>query len=87
MQPPVLHFNFSDVDFLRLRTQGFEAYAENRYSEAAGLFTKAIDNFWLRRMVNTMCIEQCVKDRSLVSVSILLHVSLYCTDGIFLHCI
>ncbi|KAL5267999.1 hypothetical protein ACHWQZ_G004896 [Mnemiopsis leidyi] len=60
------HVGTKDVDFLRLRTQGFEAYAENRYSEAAGLFTKAIDNFWLRRMVNTMCIEQCVKDRSLV---------------------
>ena len=60
--------HFSEVDFLKLRTQGFEAYAENRYSEAAALFTKAIDNFWWRRRVNTMCIEQCIKDRTLVSI-------------------
>ena len=65
---PIIVHPVSDLDYLRLRTLAFEAYAESKFSEAAVLFTRAIDNFWLRRRVNTMCIELCVKDRPLVSI-------------------
>ena len=64
-----LYNTIPDASYLQLRALGFEAYAGEKWSEAAVHFTQAIDNFWYRKRVQSICIEQCRGDSDFVSYS------------------
>ena len=61
-------FFHTDKDYLRLLNLAIEARVEDRFAEAARYFTKAIDNFWMRKRVLSLCVDKCSTNSSLVSL-------------------